>query len=854
MTVKSIKHSKEKRVHIPSKEEAGYELVNEKVMEKQVSVYPKNPVVSRGNDPELFWMNKYGSDDQEDKITLDIRSLYRHEHISPEMLISRLYEIKESEGHRQSDIFDQFGNGFDVDELEKPTTYYSHDYLDKWSNRMILGDSLLVMNSLLEREFMSGKVQMIYIDPPYGIKYGSNWQMKLSDRNVTDGKDEHVSGEPEQIKAYRDTWELGIHSYLSYLRDRLLVAKNLLTESGSCFVQISDENVHLVRCLMDEVFGSGNFVSLITVKKTGGMGESLIDNISDYLIWYAKEKSYLKYRNLYQEKDLASGTGARYNQVELKEGDVRPIKREEQINPKLLPKDSKVYLGSPLTSQTPSDSTLFEFEFNGNRYKPNKGGWKTNYDGMMRLIQKNRIISTKTYVNYKMYFDDFPYTPINNLWADTMGTAEQNKKYVVQTAIKVIQRCILMTTDPGDLILDPTCGSGTTAYVAEQWGRRWITIDTSRIALNIAKTRIMTATFPYYKLHDPKEEDIRQGFEYKKVPHITLKSLANDEPAEEETLYDQPFEDKKKLRVSGPFTVETLQSLDVMAPESVIQKHDPEDKFENRIFEHLLSAGVKNGIRNEQAVFTRVDALSSPALHAEGFYQSAQGERKAYIHIGPKFGTVSKSMVSEAVKEARMRGDADWLIILGFSFESDISSQNVTTRLGSFEVSKVRMHDDLMQEGLLKKDKKAASFVTIGEPDLRLHKNPKDNTAQVEILGLDIYDPVKDEVKDRNIKDIAFWMLDEDYDGSSFIVKQVFFCGGEKKEFEAWKKGLDRVAAVNARKNAEKLLKIEIDEHAFDRLYSHTSQPFAIKKKGQKIAVRVISQFGEEAMKVLSAE
>jgi len=852
MTVKSIKHSKEKRVHIPSKEEAGYERANEKVMEKQVSEYPKNPVTSRGTDPELFWMNKYGSDDAQDKIHVDIRSLYRHEHISPEMLISRLYEIRESEGHRQSDIFDQFGNAFDVDELEKPTTYYSHDYLDKWSNRMILGDSLLVMNSLLEREFMAGKVQMIYIDPPYGIKYGSNWQMKLSDRNVTDGKDEHVSGEPEQIKAYRDTWELGIHSYLSYLRDRLVLAEKLLTESGSCFVQISDENVHLVRCLMDEVFGSGNFVSLITFrKKLMPLGLKTLENMCDYLIWYSKNKENINYHQLYYE--TVPDPSGRWTGLELKDGTRRPLSSAERKNLLLIPKDSRVFTTVSQIAPSFSEKNVYEFEFEGKKYIPQKNScWVTTQKKMDKLSQLKRLVVEAGYPRYILYHDDFPYSKITNPWHDTAPA--QKKEYVVQTNEKVIQRCILMTTDPGDLILDPTCGSGTTAYVAEQWGRRWITIDTSRIALNIAKTRIMTATFPYYQLHDPKEEDIRQGFAYKKVPHITLKSLANDEPADEETLYDQPFDDKKKLRVSGPFTVETLQSLDVMAPESLHRQPDPEDNFEKSIFEHLVSAGVKNGLRNEQAIFTRVDPLSSPALHAEGFYQSAQGERKAYLHIGPKFGTVSKAMVSEAVKEARLRGDADWLIILGFSFESDISSQNVTTSMGTFEVSKVRMHDDLLQEGLLKKDKKAASFVTIGEPDVRLHKNAKDKTARVEILGLDIYDPIRDEVKDRNIRDIAFWMLDEEYDGSSFFVTQVFFCGGDHNEFETWKKGLDKVSGANARKNAEKLLKIELDEEAFDRVYGHISHPFAIGKKGQKIAVRVISQFGEEAMKVLAVE
>jgi adenine-specific DNA-methyltransferase len=407
-----------------------------------------------------------------------------------------------------------------------------------------------------------------------------------------------------------------------------------------------------------------------------------------------------------------------------------------------------------------------------------------------------------------------------------------------------------MTTDPGDLVLDPTGGSGTSAYVSEQWGRRWITIDTSRIALNIAKTRLMTATFPYYKLYDEKGGDIRQGFIYKTVPHITLKSLANDEPAEEETLYDQPLEDRKKLRVAGPFTVETLQNFEPVAPEELDDAPAVGlEQFEERIFAHLKSAGVKNGLRNEQAVFMRVERLSSGYLHAEGFYNSAKGEKKAYFHIGPKFGTVSRQAVNEAVKECRTRGDADWLIILGFSFESNIANESVTTSLGSFEVTKVRMHDDLMQEGLLKKDKKAASFVTIGEPDIRVHKDSTE--IQLEIRGLDIYDPIKDVVNPRNIHDIAYWMVDDDYDGSNFVARQVFFCGGDKDEFKKWQKGLSDLAKQTARSKTEKTLKIEIEDEAFDRLYGHISHPIAVEKQGQKVAVRVISQFGEESTKVI---
>jgi adenine-specific DNA-methyltransferase len=515
----------------------------------------------------------------------------------------------------------------------------------------------------------------------------------------------------------------------------------------------------------------------------------------------------------------------------------------------------KIFKSTDLNSRTGTENSSKASLFKGKEFRPRIGAsWRTSIQGLKNLELKKRLITTENTLRYVHYFEDFPYSLISNLWEDMMGAVNLN--YVVQTNIKVLQRCILMSTDPGDLVLDPTCGSGTTAYVAEQWGRRWITIDTSRIALNIAKTRLMTANFPYYKLYDENGGDIRQGFIYKKVPHITLKSLANDEPPEEETLFDQPFTDNKKLRVSGPFTVETLQHLNPISPEELERKHDPEDKFEDRIFEHLKSAGIKNGIKNEQAVFIRIDRLGSPYLHAEGFYNSSAGEKKAYIHIGPKFGMVSKLSVNEAIKECRTKGDVDWLIILGFSFESEITNQNVTTSFGSFEVTKVRMHDDLMQDGLLKRDKKAASFVTIGEPDIKLLSSTskgkeKGNVIQVEICGLDIYDPITDEVKPRDIHDIAYWMLDDDYDGSNFIVKQVFFCGGDKDEFNKWQKGLENLAVSKSRKQFQDTLKIEINEEAFERLYGHRSHPIEIKKKDHKLAVKVVSQFGEESMKVI---
>jgi adenine-specific DNA-methyltransferase len=868
--VDALVHAGDGRLFIPSREEAGQEAeaLAGRPTEKTV---PLNPVTTRGQDPELYWMHKYGPGDDQRALRIDIRSLYRHEHVEPERLIARLYALK-AQAATQNDLFtaELHGNPLAIDELEKPASYYRRH--DAWRNRLIQGDSLLVMTSLLEREGMAGQVQCIYIDPPYGIKYGSNWQMRLNDSTMPQGDpDAALSGEAEVIKAFRDTWELGIHSYLSYLRDRLLVACELLSSTGSCFVQINDENVHLVRSLMDEVFGSENFVSLITVKKTGAVSSpdakvKTLASIGDYIVWYSKSIEAVKYRQLFSDKlNPFADSGSKYDQVQLADGIRRALTAGEKRGEVRLPLAARAFRYDNIQSSgAVAEDTPFTFE--GLEYRPAKGThWKTKYpQGLERLASEKRLASTGRSLSYVRFFDDFPVAPIHNVWDDIGGSVQSRsdpKVYVVQTGAEVIKRCILMTTDPGDLVLDPTCGSGTTAHVAEQWGRRWITSDTSRIALNIAKTRLMTATYPWYTLEDATGGDIRHGFKYKRVPHVTLKSIANGEPPDTETLFDQPEVDKKKLRVAGPFTVETLQGFEPLPPEALATAHTRAadvQRFADRVFEHLKHAGIKNGLKNETAVFNRVDAINEQmgdggALHAEGWYATPAGERKAYFHIGPQFGTVSKKAVNDAILACRRRADADWLVILGFGFESDVDNRSVTVKLGSFEVTKVRMHDDLMQDGLIKKDKKAASFVTIGEPDIAtVPAKLLDGSrgVAVEIRGLDLYDPITDEVKPRNVADIAYWMVDEHYDGSNFVATQVFFCGGDHDEFDKWKKGLSALALSDAKAKVEKTLKLELDDEAFGRVYGHRSHPIAAAK-GQRVAVRVISQFGEESTKVL---
>lgn len=852
--VGAIKHNEDKRVMIPTSELAGEESMQTNNASGKASYATFRHEFDRGRDPELYWLNKYAADEQdESSVRVDIRSLYQHEDVQPERLINNLYRIHEDRAQPSLFSGDELGHTVVEDELERVAEYYHHEM--GWKNRLIQGDSLLVMNSLLQREGMAGKVQCIYIDPPYGIKFGSNWQMKLNDRNVKDN-DDSLSGEPEMIKAFRDTWELGIHSYLSYLRDRLVTARELLSQSGSCFVQISDENVHLVRCLMDEVFGSENFVSLITFKKTLPLGSSGLAGISDYIIWYAKEKECIKYRQLYEEKPIGQNTG--YTWVEFPSGERRKMTSEEKNNPKNLPKGAKVFFTSTLSSSGYTSTCMFDFELDGRVFKCGRKSWRTNKVGMERLISQKRIIAPGSLPCYVLYHDDFPMQELNNLWDDTHGATDI--QYVCQTSIKPIQRCILMTTDPGDLVLDPTCGSGTTAYVAEQWGRRWITIDTSRIALNIAKKRLTTALFPYYELYDEEGKNIRQGFKYKTVPHITLKSLANDLPPAEEILYDQPKEDKKRIRVSGPFTVETLQAYNVTSPDDLDRTPDEEEEnrlFQERIFSHLQTNGVRNGDKTQQAIFHGMEPVPNPYLNAKGWYKDGNGmDRLAYFMIGPKFGTVSKMAVNRALQEFRAIGQNDgasWLILLGFSFEDNINEKDYN--MGSFTVSKVRMHDDLMQDGLVKKDRGAGSFITIGEPDIALIRDEDGEHCHIEIRGLDIYDPIKDDVKARSVDDIAYWEMDDNYNAQAFIVTSMHFCGGNKKEYEPWKKSLDKMAKQSAKtkKKAETTLRLEMCDELWDTLYDFKSEPIPYEP-GRKICIRVVSQFGEESSKVITME
>ena len=641
-------------------------------------------------------------------------------------------------------------------------------------------------------------------------------------REVKDNKVEDWVRQPEQIKAFRDTWELGIHSYLAYLRERLIAARELLTESGSCFVQINDSNVHLIRNVMDEVFGSGNFVGQIPFVTTSGFASRHIDSVADYIVWYGKDSDVLKYRQLYREKAQAIDGAAGYNFVELQDG---TVKSTNEFKDKELPAGARFFAKSDLLSNGAAGIEQ-PFEFMGKKYKPNANShWKAKYpDGMNRLAELGRIVLTGNTLRYKRYFDDFPLYPITNLWSEQLS--EQNKEYVVQTATEVIKRCILMTTDPGDIVLDPTCGSGTSAYVAEQWGRRWITTDTSRVALALARTRLMTAKYPWYKLKE--EKNIRGGFEYKTVPHVTLKSLANDETAEQEVLYDQPSEDREKIRVAGPFTVESLSPHRVSDAGEMLAT----DAFIETVVSNLLKAGVQTGDRGARVEFVNLDILpSAPEVQAAGEYKTEGGLKKAAVAIGPEFGSIDDDFVRSAMRIAKRF--ADLLIVAGTSFEASAFTES--GEVEGLRVMRVKINPDLSMGDLLKKTGAGNIFLAFGEPEVKVTES-KDGCV-VEVVGVDVYDPVKNEIRSSGSGDpeheIAAWFIDTNYSGEAFFVTHAYFLGADKP-YEKLKKAL----------------KADIPEDVWDELYSTISRPFPKPETG-KIAVKVINHFGDEVMKVV---
>ena len=712
---------------------------------------------------------------------------------------------------------------------------------------MIAGDSLVIMNSLLEKEGMAGQVQMVYIDPPYGITYGSNFQPFVDKRDVKDKKDEDLSQEPEMIKAFRDTWELGIHSYLSYLYNRLLLTRELLSESGSVFVQISDENVHHVRELMDEVFGPQNMVSQIFYKKTTGAGspnELLAPaSVGDYVLWYAKDKEKYKFRPLFKEKTFGGEGSSAYKKIELADGTRMSISEWEKQNKKVFsydarPAGSKVYALDNLTSQSGVDTTRYPVYFNGKEYRPPHGVWKTGKEGMDRLLAARRIdVSSKGGLGYIRYFEDFCAMPITGLWTDTVGQNQfgGDKVYVVQTALPVLTRCILMATDPGDLVLDITCGSGTTAYIAEQWGRRWITCDTSRVALTLTKQRMMTATYDYYKLSH-EDQGVSSGFVYKTVPHITLRSLANNEPPEVETLFDQPEIDKGKVRITGPFTVEALPAPVVKPLDDIGDTEEDFSAKQTDWRDQLLATGIL-GRGGSRLTFSRVEPLSGTKFLQAEAETKEDTPRRAVICFAGETKPLDSRMVAMALDEAETLRPAPKLIIFAaFQFDPEAAKDIDEMNWPGVTILKAQMNTDLMTEDLKKKRSSDQSFWLVGQPDVELiHDGRSKRKFKVKVNGFDYYDVKKGTVESGSTSRIAMWMLDTDYDGMCIEPKQVFFPMGGKKD------GWNKLA---------KTLKAEIDPDLIEK-YAGNESLWFMAEPNTRIAVKIIDDRGIESLKVI---
>jgi adenine-specific DNA-methyltransferase len=930
----SLVHVQATRTHIPTAEQQSFVEAGD-TAPKAVR-YSRNTPLEPGAcrarapdlDPQLVWRGK----DQQDWSDLVVQAppIYIQEKVHPKAIIEDLRrQTQARQGGKPGEQFSFFDDFNGLPDEEARLEFYQHDA--HWANRMILGDSLQVMASLAEKEGLRGQVQCIYIDPPYGIKFNSNWQVSTRSRDVKDGKTDQISREPEQIKAFRDTWKDGIHSYMTYLRDRLTVARDLLTDSGSIFVQIGDENVHRVRALMDEIFGECNFVSQITIVKTSAQEDSLLSNVCDHVLWYARNADVVsqKFHQIWIEKRDDPGA-SEYNRVDIT-GLRRKLTASESLNRDNLDNDHRVYRQDNIVSQRPPGS--FAVSFEGKDYRPITGFWKTGTEGFQKLIRAARIEKRGRMLSYVRFWRDFPVRPIANCWTDTkFSSRSEDKTYVVQTSSRVVERCILMATDPGDLVLDPTCGSGTTAHVAEQWGRRWITIDTSRVALALARSRLMGARYPYFFLTDTPEGilkeaqvsgkrpveratqgDIRQGFIYQRVPHITLKSIANNadidtiwdtwqqtlEPlraalntalgtswedweipreagtawpaaakeahtrwwearvnrqtdidasiagrAEQEFLYDKPYDDSSRVRVAGPFTVESLSPHRILpadddelwdglgpAPRRTGAPHawKEETDFAQVVLDHLKTSGVHQGDKKDRITFTSLTPWPGEYIAAEGRTMEGETERRAAIFVGPEFGTVARPDLVAAAREAR-EGGFDLLIACAFNFDAPASE---LARIGPLHVIRARMNPDLHMADELKNTGAGNLFVVSGEPDVAIERLD-DGTLQVRILGLDIFDPQKGEVRAGGTDDIAAWFIDTDYNEESFFVRHACFLG-----------------AQDPYKALKTTLKADIDEEAWESLTRDVSRPFP-RPAGGRIAVKVINHFGDEVMKVFT--
>lgn len=781
-------------------------------------------------DPTLQWAGKA------EGMSFDVptSSIHIHESIKPHSIIARVMkeysDVEAGQVRGQMGLFEAETPAERMRRRRESIEFYQHGV--NWTNRMIAGDSLVIMNSLLEKEGMAGQVQMLYIDPPYGIKYGSNFQPFVDKRDVKDKKDEDLSQEPEMIKAFRDTWELGIHSYLSYLRDRLLLVRELLADSGSVFVQISDENVHHIRELCDEIFGPENFISQIMFQKTSYQETKFLAGVGDILIWYGKDKTKTKSRKLYQRKNLSEVIRS-YDLIELENGDVQRISKLG----KNLPEDGKYFRASDLTSSGVSATSSGGYVFQGKEYYPKQGNhWKTNPSGLDELVKHNRLIGIGNTLCFKKFLSDFPYSPYTNMWTDTQqSTFSSENIYVVQTYTKVIARCMLMATDPGDLVLDITCGSGTTAFVAEQWGRRWITCDTSRVAIALAKQRLMTGTFDYYKLAH-EEQGVSSGFVYKTAPHITLRSIANNEAPAAETLYDQPEIDKTKVRITGPFTVEALPAPVVKPLDDIGDIEEDFSAKQTDWRDQLLATGIL-GRGGSRLTFSRVEPLSGTKFLQAEAETKEDTPRRAVICFAGETKPLDSRMVAMAMDEVeRLRPAPKLVIFAAFQFDPEAAKDIDEYIYPGVTVLKAQMNTDLMTEDLKKKRSSDQSFWLVGQPDVELIRDGRSKRKfKVKVNGFDYYDVKKGTVESGSTSRIAMWMLDTDYDGMCIEPKQVFFPMGGKKD------GWNKLA---------KTLKAEVDPDLIEK-YAGNESLWFMAEPNTRIAVKIIDDRGIESLKVI---
>lgn len=919
LQVKAITHDEATRKNIPTAE---YQSIMQKNDQTPIQVAFERR--NRDLDPQLVWRGKDLLDWSD--LVVSAPPLYIQEKVHPKVLIDDL--MRQTQKSNDEDDLKLFADFDGLPNEGAKTEFYQHE--SHWTNRMILGDSLQVMASLAEREGLKGKVQCIYLDPPYGIKFNSNFQWSTTTRTVKDGKVDQITREPEQVKAFRDTWRDGIHSYLGYLRDRLVLSRELLSETGSIFVQIGDENVHRVRSVLDEVFGESNFVNQIIFRKTGGESSSFLGTVNDYILWYGKDKSKTKFHQLYQDKIPGEPGAIEFTNLELINGEIRKLSQEELIDHSSIPVGSRIFatwpVVSPGFSQENSKPVTVKYRDKELTFKcPNNVHWKVGAKGIEKLWKFGRLLPKEGQRIFKRYLQDFPYTPLVNQWNDSRG--EVNPIYVVQTSTRILERCILLSSDPGDLVLDPTCGSGTTAYVAEQWGRRWITVDTSRVALALTRARIMGAKFPFYLLSDSQEgkikeadlrkmdyiekptfQNIKHGFVYERAAHITTSTITNNmnidniwekyqeliadafislkqllkenlneweipfEPKKEwniqiikahrnyldllvnrqneidesisaladyQYLYDKPYVDLKKIRVAGPFTVESVSPHKILSLNSedklVLQPKELDEiqDYIKTILENLKKSGIQQSQKTNKINFTSITPWPGQMICAEGLYieESTGQQKRAGIFIGPEFGSVSRPDLVEAAKEA---GDSDFDVMISCAFNYDAISSELQS-LGKLPILKARMNADLHMADDLKNTGKGNLFVIFGEPDIDI-VYLENLMVQVKIKGVDVFYPGTGEVKSDGADGIACWFIDTDYNEESFFVRHAYFLGAD-----------------DPYKSLKLSLKAEINKETWDTLNSDTSRPFNKPKSG-RIAIKVINHLGDEVMKVFKVK